>query len=154
MHASAAAAPSLDWLAAALCAAELGEPFDLSAAPEQLAFELFAAAPELRVNVPYATLRLLARFAADSRAEVRVGVAGSLPWFAELYPEAVEQQVLVLACDSSQKVRSAAAYALADLIETADDAKALVERWLGHPPQAREVLARARALLPPRLRTR
>jgi hypothetical protein len=151
---AALAAPAPDWLAAALCAAELGEPFDLDAAPPRLAQELFAAAPELRVSVPYAALRLLSRFATDARADVRAGVARALPWFAELYPSAVEQQLLLLACDSAHKVRDATAYALADLIETADDPEALVERWQGHPNRARDVLARARARLLSPLRTR
>lgn len=154
MPATAAAAPRLDWLAAALCAAELGEPFDLGAAPRSLAFDLLAAIPELRVSVPYATLRLLSRFATDDRTDVRAGVARGLPWFAELYPERVEQELLLLACDSAHKVRVATAEGLADLIESSDDPESIVARFASNTDRTREVLQRARALLPPRLRTR
>src|SRR5579859_1979258 len=114
MHASADASlpAQTDWLAQALLAAELGEPLDLANAPAALPFELFTAVPELRISVPWAALQLLSRYAGDERVEVRAGVARTLPWFADLYPGAVEAQLLPLARDSAPKVRAAVAQAL------------------------------------------
>jgi hypothetical protein len=155
MQAHATAVPAAnDPLAAALCTAELGEPFDLDHASTELLRELFAAVPKLRVCVPFATLRLLARLAGDPRAEVRLGVARAMPWFAELYAERVEELLLPLACDSNSKVRAATVGALADLLELSADPWPIVERWQWHPDRARDVLARARALLPSPLGTR
>jgi hypothetical protein len=154
MHALASPLPPADPLATALCAAELGEPFDLEHAPPSLTRELFQAVPKLRVCVPFATMRLLARLAADDRAEVRLGVTRALPWFAELYPSRVEELLLLLACDANAKVRAATVETLADLLELSDDAWPIVERWQWHPDRARDVLARARAMLPPPVGTR
>src|SRR5581483_890728 len=154
MHAHVTELPPADPLAAALCAAELGEPFDLDHASTDLWRELFSAVPKLRVCVPFATLRLWARLAGDPRAEVRIGVARALPWFAEAYPERVEEILLPLACDSSGKVRAASVGALTDLLELSADPWPIIERWQWHPDRAREVLARARALLPQPLGTR
>jgi hypothetical protein len=144
----------VDWLPAALCAAELGEPFDVTHAPIGLFDEFSAALPSLRVTVPYAALRLLGRFAVDARDEVRAGVAHALPWFTDLYAGQVEQLLLVLACDPARKVQKAAAHALADLLGHARDADELINRWQWHPDRARRVLADARALIPPPLGTR
>ncbi len=154
MHAFASPVPPADPLATALCAAELGEPFDLEHAPASLTRELFAAVPKLRVCVPFATLRLLARLQGDDRAEVRLGVARALPWFAELYPSRVEELLLPLSCDANAKVRAATVETLADLLELADDPGPIIERWQWHPDRARDVLKRARALLPPPVGTR
>ena len=137
-------------LAAALCAAELGEPFAFDRAPE-IAPELFSAIAALRVSVPFATLRLLGRLACDDHPDVRAGVARALPWFADLYPDRVEQLLLPLACDSARAVRAAAVDALADLLESAPAAQDIVDRWQWHPDRAREVLDRARRKLPPPL---
>jgi hypothetical protein len=106
---------------------------------------------ELHVSIPYATLKLLARLAADGRVDVRAQTARALGWFVDLYPKRVEELLLVLACDSSRKVRAAAAESLADLIPAVNDPWELIEEWNRHPDRAREVLRTARRALPPPL---
>jgi HEAT repeat protein len=140
-----------DPLAAALLAAELGEPGDTQRLPSEALRELFASMSELHVSVPYATLKLLSRLASDGRAEVRAQTARALGWFVESHPERVEELLLLLACDSSRKVRAAAAESLADLIPRSNDPWELIEQWSGHPDRAREVLQAARRSLPPPL---
>lgn len=147
-------APTLatgDALAEALLAAELDEPADTAALRDLELRELFDNIVDLRVAVPYATLRLLGRLANDGRADVRAETARALGWFVEPYPGAVEALLLPLACDSSRKVRAAAAETLADLIPVADDPYRVIENWESHPDRAREVLQAARRSLPPPL---
>ncbi len=151
---SAHATAPVDWLATALWAAELGEPLDLDQAPPSLFMDLVAALPELRTTVPYAALRLLERFVADRRDSVRVSVARALPWFIELYPQAVDRMLLTAACDPARRVRDAAARALADLLESTSTPTELIERWRWHSVRARQVLDEARALLPAPVGTR
>lgn len=140
-----------DALAAALLAAELGEPCDTQRLGADALRELFTSMNELHVSVPYATLKLLSRLANDGRVDVRMQTARSLGWFVEAYPKRVEELLLLLACDSSRKVRAAAAESLADLIPRANDPWAIIESWNAHPDRAREVLAQARRSLPPPL---
>ena len=133
-------------MAAALCAAELNEPFDLQHTPSVMLAELFIAVHRLRDLVPYATFRLLGRLAGDSREELRVGVARSLAAFVELYPARVEELLLALGCDSCRRVRAAAAETLAELLRQ-PHREALLERWSWHPDRALEVLNRAKKLV-------
>jgi hypothetical protein len=140
-----------DALAAALLAAELGEPFDTQRLPSSALRELYSSLSELHVSVPYATLKLLSRLANDGRVEVRAQTARALGWFVDAYADRVEELLLVLACDSSRKVRAAAAESLADLIPRANDPWELIEQWNSHPDRAREVLKAARRSLPPPL---
>lgn len=140
-----------DFLAAALLAAELGEPYDTGRLPPEQLRELFASVHELRVSVPYAALRLLARLASDGRVDVRTQAARALGRFVDAYPERVEELLMVLACDSSRKVRAAAAETLAALIPVADDPWQLIEDWDAHPDRARDVMLTARRSLPPPL---
>ncbi len=140
-----------DPLAAALLAAELGEACDTQRLSSDALGELFASMSDLRVSVPYATLRLLARLANDGRVDVRAQTARALGWFVETHPERVEELLLLLACDSSRKVRAAAAESLADLIPRSNDPWELIETWNGHPDRARQVLEAARRSLPPPL---
>jgi HEAT repeat protein len=142
---------SEDPLAAALLAAELGEPCDTQRLPSESLRELFSSMAELHVSVPYATLRLLARLANDGRVEVRAQAARAIGWFVDSHPDRVEELLLLLACDSSRKVRAAAAESLADLIPRANDPWELIENWSAHPDRAREVLKAARRSLPPPL---
>jgi hypothetical protein len=160
MHARAmAAAPppipskARDPLAAALLAAELSDPFPFEKLPTAVLRELFDGMSGLRISVPYATINLLERLIEDSRAEIRAGVARSLPWFADLYPERVERQLTPLASDDSRKVRNAVAEALADLIESSAAPWSLIARWERLPERARDVLKNARKSLPPPLGT-
>ncbi|HEY2743810.1 MAG TPA: HEAT repeat domain-containing protein [Polyangia bacterium] len=140
-----------DALAAALLAAELGEPHLASRLSSDVLRELFSSVPELHLSVPYATLKLLARLACDGRTEVRAQTARALGWFVDAYPDRIEELLLLLACDSSRKVRAAAAESLADLIPRANDPWELIEQWNTHPDRAREVLEVARRSLPPPL---
>ena len=140
-----------DVLAAALVAAELDEPCDTARLSPDALRELFDAIPELRVAVPYATLRLLGRLANDPRVEVRARVASALGWLVEPYPDRVETLLLLLACDTSRKVRRAAAESLADLLPAVNDPWKLIETWDAHPDRAREALEAARRSLPPPL---
>jgi HEAT repeat protein len=140
-----------DDLADALLAAELGEPGDTGALGSAVLDELFDSMTDLHVSVPYATLRLLGRLASDGRADVRARAARALGWFVDAYPRRVEELLLPLACDSSRKVRTAAAEALADLIPVATDPWKLMEEWEAHPDRARAVLQVARRSLPPPL---
>jgi hypothetical protein len=140
-----------DALAAALLAAELGEPCATDRLPAEALRELFASIDELHVSVPYATLKLLARLACDGRSDVRAQTARALGWFVDAYPERIEELLLLLACDSSRKVRAAAAESLADLIPRSNDPWELIEQWNSHPDRAREVLRVARRSLPPPL---
>src|SRR4051812_48690602 len=110
--------PKTDPLAAALLAAELDEPYPYDRLPLTSITELVESVKTLRVSVPFATIRLLTRLAQDSRAEVRLQVAHLLTWFADLYPDRVEQLLMPLACDSTKKVRTAVTESLADLIES------------------------------------
>jgi hypothetical protein len=140
-----------DVLAEAILAAELGEPCDPTRLSPEALRELFDAIGELRVAVPYATLRLLGRLGSDPRVEVRSRVARALGWFVEPYPEDVERLLLLLACDTSRKVRRAAAESLADLLPAVDNPWKLIESWDAHPDRAREALEAARRSLPPPL---
>jgi HEAT repeat protein len=133
-----------DGLTAALYAAELGHPFDPGQTPSAVLVDLFAAIPKLRRNVPYATLRLLERLAGHPRREVRAHVARALGRFADGFGAQVEELLLPLACDDARKVRTAAAEALAALLEVSVEPALLIERWESHPGRARAVLGRAR----------
>src|SRR5579884_2363157 len=76
-----------DVLAAALLAAELGEPYDTQRIDGEALRELFSSMAELHVSVPFATLRLLGRLANDARVDVRAETARALGWFVDQYPE-------------------------------------------------------------------
>src|SRR6478735_2331905 len=93
-----------DALAAALLAAEMDEPYAYHRLPITAIVELSESVKTLRVSVPFATLRLLARLAEDERAEVRLHIARILTWFADLYPDRVEQLLMPLACDANKRV--------------------------------------------------
>lgn len=140
-----------DVLAAALLAAELGEAFETQRLPTEALRELFSSMTELHVSVPFAALKLLSRLANDGRVDVRTETARAVGWFVDSYPRRVEELLLLLACDSSRKVRAAAAESLAHLIPRANDPWAIIETWNGHPDRAREVLKTARRSLPPPL---
>jgi HEAT repeat protein len=140
-----------DALAGALLAAELGEPHDTQRLPAEALRELFSSMSELHVSVPYATLKLLSRLANDGRIDVRTQTARALGWFVVGYADRVEELLLLLACDTSRKVRAAAAESLADLIPAANDPWEIIEAWNSHPDRAREVLKAARRSLPPPL---
>jgi len=140
-----------DPLAAALLAAELSESYDTQRLPSSALRELFSSMNELHVSVPYATLKLLSRLAMDGRVDVRTETARALGWFVDSYPERVDELLLLLACDTSRKVRAAAAESLADLIPRANDPWELIEAWQNHPDRARQVLETARRSLPPPL---
>jgi len=142
-----------DVLAQALLAAELGEAYDPARLTPETLRELFTSVAELHTSVPYATLKLLARLASDERAEVRAQTARSLGWFVDTYQQRVEELLLLLACDSSRKVRAAASESLADLIPVANDPWELIETWDRHPDRARDVMRLARRSLPPPLGT-
>jgi hypothetical protein len=147
MQLRAAAAHAPDPLVVALYAAEVGEPYDIGRAPSELWRGLFDAVPKLRRTVPFATFRLLGRLITDARWEVRAGVAQALPWFAEVYPDRIEELLLPLACDPSRRVRTAAAEALAVILRGCANAETIMSRWqTQHPDRAREVMERARAL--------
>src|SRR3954466_11010181 len=92
-----------DALAAALLAAELGEPCDTQRLPAEALGELFSSMNELHVSVPYAALKLLARLATDGRVDVRAQTARALGWFVDAYPKRVDELLLLLACDTSRK---------------------------------------------------
>jgi HEAT repeats len=136
-----------DLMAAALCAAELNEPFDLVHTPSVMLAELFREVPRLRALVPYATFRLLARLANDPRDELRAGVARALAEFVELYGPGVEELLLPLACDPCRRVRTASAETLAELLRRLPGEEELAERWRWHPDRALEVLERAKKLV-------
>lgn len=140
-----------DVLAMALLAAELDEPFDTTRLPPDALRELFDCMAELRVSVPFATIKLLARLGADPRVEVRAQAARALGWLVERYPDRVEALLLVLSCDASRKVRAAAAESLADLIPVVDDPVQMIAEWEAHPDRARDTLQQARRSLPPPL---
>jgi hypothetical protein len=140
-----------DPLAAALLAAELGDAYDTQRLPSEALRELYASMNELQVSVPYATLKLLSRLANDGRVDVRADTARALGRFVESHPERVEELLLLLACDSSRKVRAAAAEALAEMIPRSNDPWELIEHWQTHPDRARQVLETARRSLPPPL---
>lgn len=140
--------PPADQLTAALCAAELGEPFDFNRFHAQQFRELFAAVPALRVSVPFATLRVLSRLCNDGRVEVRTATARALAEFIDCYPARVEELLFLLACDSSRKVRHAAAETLAKLIPASNDPWRIIEAWQDHPDRARDTLKLARRSLP------
>ncbi|MGZ3442933.1 MAG: HEAT repeat domain-containing protein [Polyangia bacterium] len=140
-----------DVLAAALLAAELGESFDTQRLPAEVLHELFASLNQLHLSVPYATLKLLSRLASDDRVDVRAQTARGLGCFVDAYPKRVEELLLLLACDTSRKVRAAAAESVADLIPRANDPWEIIEAWNTHPDRAREVLKAARRSLPPPL---
>jgi hypothetical protein len=140
-------APPPDLLTAALCAAELGEPFDFAHVPRSALREFFAAVPSLRVTVPFATLRLLSRLGHDDRDAVREAAARALAVFVDWHPHRVEELLLPLACDPSRRVRRAVAETLAQLIPASPDPWRVIESWQTHPDRARDVLARARRSL-------
>jgi hypothetical protein len=108
-----------DLMAAALCAAELNEPFDLAQTPSVMFAELFLAVHRLRELVPYATVRLLTRLGNDPRDELRAGTARALGDFVDIYPARVEKLLLSLACDPSGPVRAAAAGTLSATLRKA-----------------------------------
>jgi hypothetical protein len=159
MQARAAALPppipakARDPLAAALLAAELSEPFPFDKLPTASLRELFDGMSGLRISVPFATMNLLERLSEDLRAEVRAGVARSLPWFADLYPERAEKLLMPLANDAARKVRSSVAESLADLLESSTAPWSLIARWERLSERARDVLKTARKSLPPPLGT-
>jgi hypothetical protein len=136
-----------DPLAAALLAAEMDEPYAYDRLPITAIVELAESVKTLRVSVPFATLRLLARLAHDERTEVRAQIARLLTWFADLYPERVEQLLMPMACDVNRKVRAAVAESLADLLESLPAPEALIDRWERLPDRGREVLDAARSSL-------
>jgi hypothetical protein len=138
---------SRDFVAAALCAAELNEPFDLAHAPTIAFVELFFAVQHLRNVVPYATFRLLTRLSSDERDELRVGVARALGHFVNIYPEKMEDLLLPLACDPARRVRAAAVEALSLLLLDSPHPEEIVERWRWYPDRAVDVLERARKSL-------
>jgi len=141
-----------DALTEALCAAEFGEDCDVTSLGGDALRELFASLPQLRVSVPFATVRLLARLATDARIDVRAQTARALSWFVDLYPQRVEELLLLLSCDGSRKVRQAAAEALAALLPTVPDPWKLIAAWENeHPDRARAALQSARRALPPPL---
>jgi hypothetical protein len=140
-------------VSAALCAAELGESFDLARVPRAQVAEFFAAVPSLRRTVPFATLRLLARLGHDDRVDLRAATARALAAFVDWYPSAVEGLLLPLACDPRRQVRHASAETLAQLLLGHADPARLIEIWQAHPDRARDVLAQARRSLPPPLGT-
>ncbi len=140
-----------DAVAEALLAAELGHTCDTESLSLEALSELFSAIGELRLSVPYATLKLLSRLSSDGRADVRAQTARALGWFVDQYPERIEELLLVLACDSRRRVRAASAESLADLIPCANDPWELIEEWSSHPDRARAVLRAARRSLPPPL---
>jgi hypothetical protein len=135
-----------DPLAAALYAAELGQPVELSPA---LVKQLFQAIPQLRVSVPYATLCVLWQLATDPKPAIRANVARALPWFAEVYADRAEALLLPLADDDARQVRLAAVDSLVDFLESTADRNALIARWQRYSGRTREVLERARQRLPP-----
>ncbi len=100
------------------------------------------------MSVPFATLRLLSRLCNDVRVEVRCATAHALGAFVDCYPKRVEELLFLLACDSSRKVRHAAAQTLAKLIPASDDPWRVIESWQAHPDRARDVLKEARRSLP------
>jgi hypothetical protein len=140
-------APGHDTLAAALCAAELNEPFDLVHTPSLAFAELFGNVQQLRTLVPFATFRLLSRLGGDERDEVRAGAAKALQSFVDVYPDRVEDVLLQLACDPVRRVRNAAAETLAKLLRVLPNPTELVDRWRWHPDRATDVLDRARKSL-------
>ena len=132
----------------ALCAAEFGESFDLARLTPQSLRDLFAAVPQLAVSVPFATVRLLARLTTDGRVDVRVEAAKNLGSFVDIYPERVEELLLLLSCDPSRRVRHAAGETLALLLPRMPDPWRLIETWENeHPDRAREALRNARRTL-------
>jgi hypothetical protein len=135
-----------DTVAAALCAAELNEPFDLVHAPQVALAELFANVQQLSALVPFATFRLLARLSCDDRDEVRVGVTRALGSFVGMYPDRVEELLLPLSCDPARRVRNAAVDTLSMLLRVLPDPENLVERWRWHPDRAVDVLEKAKKL--------
>jgi hypothetical protein len=90
----------------------------------------------------------LSRLCNDARVEVRCATARALATFVECYPHRVEELLLLLACDSSRKVRHAAADTLAKLIPAVNDPWQLIETWQNHPDRAVDVLKDARRSLP------
>jgi hypothetical protein len=76
-------------------------------------------------------------------------VAKALAWFVELYPDRVEELLLLLACDPCRRVRHAAATTLATLLPAVDNFRKLMEVWLTeHPERAQKTLLAARRWLP------
>lgn len=144
--AAVTAAALHDDLAAALLAAELGEPVE---APLHAIDQLFASIPQLRASVPYATLCLLAQLNRHKRIDVRVNVACAVPWFGDLYPEHAERVLAPLLDDLSAKVRQAAIEALGDVLEVVPDLTAALERWKrrARSGRAQEALAIAQRRL-------
>jgi hypothetical protein len=135
-----------DTIAAALCAAELNEPFDLVHAPAFAFAELFGNVRQLTALVPFATFRLLARLSCDDRDEIRKEVVHALASFVSLYPDRVEELLLPLSCDPSRRVRQAAAETLSALLAALADPENLIERWRWHPDRAVDVLEKAKKL--------
>lgn len=136
-----------DPLASALVAAELEAPLDFARFPPSFLRELFQSAPQLSERVPYAAIRLLGRVASACGPEIRIEVARALRYFGGRYRETVEAVLVSLALDGQKKVRTAAAHALAHLLLTSHDPRAVVARWQRLPERARDALAQARALL-------
>jgi hypothetical protein len=146
-----AKAPS-DALVGALCAAELGEPYDLVHLPIDALRELFSSTAQLRESVPYATMSLLARLACDPRLEVRTQVALALADFVTTYPDRVDELLRLLSCDSARRVRHAASMTLAVLLPRVPDPERIIADWENaRADRAREAMAAARRSLPPPL---
>jgi hypothetical protein len=136
----------------ALCAAELGEPYDLKRMPIDALRELFSSTAQLRESVPFATLALLARLACDTRLEVRTQVALALSDFVTIYPDRVDELLRLLSCDGARRVRHAATITLAVLLPRVPDPKRVIADWENaRPDRAREAMAAARRSLPPPL---
>jgi hypothetical protein len=142
-------APSpIDVLPPALCAAELGQPIDLqplARAPRALLEPLL----RLRTIVPHAVLCLLERLAAATVPELRALAAGALEAFAAIAPARVETLLEQLADDGDRTVRLACAAPLAALLRQSDDRRTLTRAWRHRSWRTRQVLWRARHLVPP-----
>jgi hypothetical protein len=116
-------------LFAALCAAELDEPFDFRHAPSRLVCDLVTALPDLRRTVPFAALQLVARLSEHVRADVRAKMAALLPGFAELYREQVHLLLLPLSRDPDVTVQVAAAEVVQELLLGGADVDQLLTFW-------------------------
>jgi hypothetical protein len=106
-HREPPARSPIEFLPAALCAAELGEPVDASIWPTSAAASLSAALGRLSDRVPYAAMCLLERLARSRRTALRVAVADTLARYADRYPERVACLLHQLKTDRARSVRLA-----------------------------------------------
>jgi hypothetical protein len=109
-HRTEASSP-LEFLPAALCAAELGEPINAALWPRAASRELGAVLHRLSDRVPHAAMCLLERLASDRRLALRIAVADALVGFADRYPERAARVLGQLASDRAPSVRLACAAA-------------------------------------------